>query len=409
MRPRLWLALGLAGLALGAPVAAAGARSGWTDDQLRASMTQTGAELSRHGLLVVAVGDSVASGEGNPDVASKLHAQWQSAQCHRSSLAAPAVAARLFAEATPARPVTLVSTACSGATIRQGLLDSYEGIDKRLGAPLPPQIEVLKLLAHEHPIDALIVSIGANDLKFGDVVKQCAAQAWAWLSCFKWKRLFGASRGETLPEVLSARLGELRADYRALADALAPLVKRVFLVQYFDPTRGADGITCNRILHIKGGILDKARELVIDPLNEEGAAIAKDAGWHYVDGIQAAFGGHGYCTGSDSWIVSARQSVLRLGGGARIAGTLHPNALGAEAIGERIFDSLAQALPVATPAPTPTPEPTPALEPDKSKPVAAGWGVGTGLADVLLAGGLGALYLGRRRLTSSKPPASLEP
>ena len=53
--------------------------------------------------LIVVLGDSVASGEGNPDVPGARGARWQDRRCHRSANAGVAIAARIDSDVRPAR------------------------------------------------------------------------------------------------------------------------------------------------------------------------------------------------------------------------------------------------------------------------------------------------------------------
>ena len=90
-------------------------------------------------LLIVSMGDSYASGEGNPDVpqvmqkipglpvgtlydAPKAGPVWTDIWCHRSKYAGHAQAALELERAAPRSSVTFVSVACSGASVREGLL-----------------------------------------------------------------------------------------------------------------------------------------------------------------------------------------------------------------------------------------------------------------------------------------------
>jgi hypothetical protein len=73
--------------------------------------------------LIVSIGDSVASGEGNPDrpgrllPGSRFRARWESARCHRSSKAGPAQAAFKLESSSPRTTVTFIHLACSGGQI----------------------------------------------------------------------------------------------------------------------------------------------------------------------------------------------------------------------------------------------------------------------------------------------------
>ena len=106
-------------------------------------------------LLVVSIGDSIASGEGNPYATERLvnvdvngneiripkDATWQDERCHRSGVAGPAQAARHLETTSTRTSVTFVHLACSGASIADpipgddladgGLLDPYVGIEPR--------------------------------------------------------------------------------------------------------------------------------------------------------------------------------------------------------------------------------------------------------------------------------------
>ncbi|HEV7720793.1 MAG TPA: hypothetical protein VGO60_05895, partial [Iamia sp.] len=120
-------------------------------------------------LLVVSVGDSVASGEGNPDrldPSDWLAPKWQNAQCHRTSLAGPAQAALRLERRDPHTSITFVHVACSGASITEGLLGAYDGQDPSKGTRLAPQLDQVRDLVGTRPIDAVTVSVGANDAKF---------------------------------------------------------------------------------------------------------------------------------------------------------------------------------------------------------------------------------------------------
>ena len=82
-------------------------------------------DLDAHDLLVVSLGDSVASGEGNPD-GPGIH--WLEKRCHRSLRSGAAQATRAVERGDRHSVVTFVPLACSGATIDAGLLGAYDGV-----------------------------------------------------------------------------------------------------------------------------------------------------------------------------------------------------------------------------------------------------------------------------------------
>ena len=161
-------------------------------------------------LLIVSIGDSYASGEGNPERRGatslgsltiggfpfdvSLNATWaddgvsagypalSTAQgldhqrAHRSTISGPAQAALSIERADDRFSVTFVSLATSGATIDEGLLGPSDGKEPFLSliyelAPLEPQIVHLADIAGNREIDFLVISIGGNDMGFANVVK----------------------------------------------------------------------------------------------------------------------------------------------------------------------------------------------------------------------------------------------
>src|SRR3989442_6314365 len=126
-------------------------------------------------LLMVSIGDSIASGEGNPqkraahsaclvgsrsDCIADLQSQWasdwqvsrttcyvpllsgiqkcstppqwQDQRCHRSSVAGPSLAAKEIEQDDPHTSVTFLHLACSGAGIFEGLIGPYVGQEPQL-------------------------------------------------------------------------------------------------------------------------------------------------------------------------------------------------------------------------------------------------------------------------------------
>uniref|UniRef100_A0A158P7K0 PPM-type phosphatase domain-containing protein n=1 Tax=Angiostrongylus cantonensis TaxID=6313 RepID=A0A158P7K0_ANGCA len=72
---------------------------------------------------VAIIGDSFASGEGNPDVPrhGEKEAQWIDDRCHRSS---KSFASTVFSEIAAVTPTYLTFLACTGATIENGILEA---------------------------------------------------------------------------------------------------------------------------------------------------------------------------------------------------------------------------------------------------------------------------------------------
>jgi lysophospholipase L1-like esterase len=329
--------------------------------------------------LIVALGDSVASGEGNP---APTDPRWASRRCHRSPVAGVEQAARVLGAATSARPagqhyeklpsVTFVNLACSGATIAHGLIRDYRGIEHPAGAPrIPSQIDRVSALIRKP--DVVLVSVGANDIHFGDVVRLCIALPECPQRRFDPDHL---GKGTTADVAVGAALARLRDQYDALGkklNHLAPAANRVFITEYFDPTRGKSGATCHAL--VKGAIsraeLEWAENSVLAPLNDQVAAAVQRNGWQEVGGIATAFSTHGYCTSkTQRWIVKVEESL------ANLAGPLHPNALGQRAIADAIVPQVGGALGLVV---------TPRVEPPGKRDFPWKWiAIGAGVAVVLL-------------------------
>jgi lysophospholipase L1-like esterase len=313
--------------------------------------------------LVVSLGDSVASGEGNPDRAAhfpRREAEWTVPRCHRSRRSGHAIAAHRLAG--PDDPGRVVLLGCSGATIGEGLLKPYEGIapDGRLE---PAQVEALRDLAADRTVDAVLLSIGANDVGFARIVQFCIFNFIG--PC--WEDRFDPEPGKPGPKLpleqhVPLALKALARGYRNLNRVLREVIpaKRVIVVEYFDPTGGPEGENCEMFF---GGVTppesEWARENILRPLNAQILEAADLFGWKLVDGVDERFREHGLCAGSERWVVTARESIFDIGipleGSpfdrrthqallASYKGTLHPNPEGHAALADLIFPVLEEVV-----------------------------------------------------------------
>lgn len=295
--------------------------------------------------LIVAIGDSVAAGEGAPDVFDSGHAVWQSVRCHRSARAAVAQAAKRIEDDDRHSSVTFVHLACSGATVPVGLLGPYAGVEPPDSEPLlEPQVPILNRIGAVRPVDAVLLSVGANDVHFGDMARFCALPS---RDCFDQPlpRGFGGDGVRTLGQTVEDSLRGLGRLYERLVGRISRRIpaSRVHIVEYFDPTRDARGATCERILvSIGAHELEQAQSRVLAPLNAAIARAADEHGWTRVGGVEQLFRNHGYCAREQKWVTTLRRSAEGLGGRlrGRFLGTLHPNPAGYEATSTLISASL---------------------------------------------------------------------
>lgn len=311
-------------------------------------------------LLIVSIGDSFASGQGNPDIPRKgsAPAKWVDKLCARSAFAGPAQAALSIEEADPHTSITFISFACTGARITNGLLEPQ----MRGSIKLEPQMKKLREALKGRNIDALLISIGGNDLGFADLVARCIVD----LNCSKDNKALKQLRDGL--EVLPAR-------YLALNEALIGLqpAMRVFITEYPDMVRNERGELCHRdpwneaLVRMTKDETGWASEEVIRSLNTQVSEAAKRHGWSYVDGVFERFRNHGYCATETQRWVRTFKDARRIQGvdnekceSLRFndlrdclvsSGSLHPNGGGHATYGARLIEELRRAHVTAPPVP----------------------------------------------------------
>ena len=227
-------------------------------------------------LLIVSMGDSYGSGEGNPEKplvqgntffpSIATPALWEDRRCHRSSKAGPAQAALAIERSDPHTSVTFISFACSGATIDarafadtsiwdpytpndwskdrgSGILGSYTGAEppdpSNLNDRVPSQIDQLKTAVGSRHIDALLMSGGGNDAGFGNIATVCVMYG----DCPNHDVLGALDEGpRSLNDRFFQDLASLRVSYDKLAAALADPangldIAKTYITEYVDSVR----------------------------------------------------------------------------------------------------------------------------------------------------------------------------
>jgi lysophospholipase L1-like esterase len=235
-------------------------------------------------ILIAGLGDSFASGEGNPDRPVEFdplrryhnyyplrkansaagNAQWTDTLCHRSLYGQLTRAALQIAVENPQASVTYLDYSCSGAAIDDGILGPQTYVERvsdgdvtgRAARPLQGgnrDGELYRLLRDlcaakpsysrglwrcpdekfRRPLDFLFLSVGGNDLGFSNVV------AWATLrdgTSAELARFFGAT--VSAREFEKRMTKDLPAAYGRLAKALeAALPLYSGGEKVFDPSR----------------------------------------------------------------------------------------------------------------------------------------------------------------------------
>ena len=316
-----------------------------------ASSTQT---VVVQDFLIVSLGDSFASGEGNPDNEDILGPKWQDRRCHRSAFAGPSLAARLIegsdaTERDARTSVTFVHLACSGAKITEGLTGGYLGSEphgrREKTVPLRPQLDELRDIARKREIDAVLVSGGGNDVGFADLITFCIKERNCPTKEIDTAKLdVLPSRRLVLDDAAPLALAQLPARY-ADVDAKLPADlprDRVFIVEYIDATHRTTTELCDKILadQVDRPEIEWAYDNLFSKLNQAVAKAATDHGWRLVTGLAADSATHGYCTGNERWMRQLHEALLA----RNSKGTMHPNREGNAQIGDHIDELLRPAL-----------------------------------------------------------------
>lgn len=320
-------------------------------------------------LVIASIGDSYASGEGNPDEPQRFDTfgfvkrgpVWTDRQCHRSQVSGPSMAANELARVFN-QPLTFIGLSCTGAQTGTGLLRPYDPETDDEHNPLPPQIDQLKSAVGTGKIDLLFVSIGGNDIGFGNLVKNCIIVDGA--------ELIGnagtlcRNKQEVL-DALQTNLEHLPGNYDALAQQLRTMnIGAVLITEYPDPTKGSNGQYCgeggnSRILFMHPETVRWAYNSTIVPLNSAIHTAAAKHGWIVVP-TMAVYERHGYCAKDARWFVTEEESRFiqgpyelgfserdRLPVGSVSAGSIHPNRAGHEAYARQIVSTAMPHLAVA--------------------------------------------------------------
>lgn len=337
--------------------------------------------LSVDNILFVSMGDSYASGEGNPRNVEAFLQQgsagfrpyWDDNGCNRSARGGPAQAALALENASAKTSVTFVYVACSGATVRTGILGP-----QRTAGQSTSQIEQVAVIIGDRTVDLLTLSIGGNDVGFTSLMSTCATTSNCPLSP---ARIGNLTLFPTVQEGVQTLTGRLPASYAAVADCLdggscslasgstvpalqVASAQRVLPTLYPDITRNIDGSACS-YLTIDRPDFQWARDTMLTPSTANPYAyrttsgsmveLATNAGtlngaingtqalgWRPVVGTWGASGesdqGHGVCAGAQAWVFGLTGIF------GFTSGSFHPNVPGQEVLGKQIGEAAKAAL-----------------------------------------------------------------
>jgi lysophospholipase L1-like esterase len=258
-------------------------------------------EISVRDILIAGLGDSVASGEGNPDRAISLSdegfcfrsylgtasaqyyrpsragfkggraceapdslqswqrysALWFNSACHRSLYSYQTRTAVALAVQNPQIAVTYLPLACTGATITEGLFGGQRAREcppaKSAAAcrgTVTAQIDELraaltaaKKRQPERKLDLVLLSIGANDINFSGLVADVIVDTATERALFRRSGLMGS-----VEDSRAALKRDLPQSFGRLREALKPLLggelSHLVYVAYANPTLADGGAPC---------------------------------------------------------------------------------------------------------------------------------------------------------------------
>jgi hypothetical protein len=271
-------------------------------------------------------------GDGGESVRSSSDVGWQEPAAHRSYRSGHSLAAKQVERnaAFGFDRVTFMSFARSGSTIKDGLLgprlDSiplHGRVSLDHWAGNRGQVEEAADALAGRRIDALIISVGLNDLGFSGLVTDSIL--WPGI---------GDRQARIDRAFHKLDNGELKDDFASLASTIRNELhpRRVLLTEYpvrvfrelQDPNNKPCGVLGGKSgLDLNSGEADELGTLGAR-LNVQLREIAAAQGWPLVTGIEAGFDKHGYCA-KDPYYVSAQESCEHQGD---FDGMLHPNAKG---------------------------------------------------------------------------------
>jgi hypothetical protein len=269
-------------------------------------------------------GNRSCEGSGGDDEWNQISARWLNAACHRSLYSYQLRTALALAVENPHIAVTFLPLACSGASIDAGLLNGQAAREINCGVSrcptsVPAQLTRLQGLLEtarkrdpSRHLDALLLTVGANDINFSGLVANVIIDSPAVRGVLARSGLFASVESAT-----AALEQKLPRDFMRLRAALRPLVgdlSRVVYVAYANPALDASGAPCpggrlgfdvhpafgadaERLRRTSNFVQSRFLPALLALATCAGGTICNDESERmtFVDAHQAAFAGHGIC------------------------------------------------------------------------------------------------------------------
>jgi hypothetical protein len=305
--------------------------------------------------LIVGLGDSNGSGEGNPPFI--FH------QCDRSLASYQYQVAQYIEDHDRHSSVTFLFASCSGARTEHLWEFDYIGINPQDGPELPPQLTQVANVMGNRTVDAAIMSIGINNIYFSSMITACVFDEGIPTS--------GAVRPpceaehvdietdssnnvtyssdskapQTLAQATTAALGQLSGAYSTLAGHLQQTIRpaNTFITTYPNNATDEHMSLCNASEGPLPRFADTTWSWLQDTGNQLNLAVTKTSslGWIPVNGIAPKFVGHGYCS-KDSYFVTIGTS--KFGEQGDMNGSYHATLAGQKLSADATQARVCQAL-----------------------------------------------------------------
>jgi hypothetical protein len=324
--------------------------------------------------LIVGLGDSNGSGEGDGP-------PWEYYACSRSAGSNQYQTAQYVEnQVQPHASVTLVLASCSGAKTFNVDSEYYAGTHPAAATSnLPPQLDQVGAVIGSRKLNAVVMSIGVNDIGFGPMMGFCVAldladdftkAEGADTPCQQvgvLQRISGDKAAGTWPTyayypdpqsnislngATVQLLQGLPNAYAGLAIALKKLApQHVFITDYPDFSRNQDGNLCGTT-KLQGLWFPNFTASVWGWLEQVGQSLNSDVnsmagyGWTPITGVPTAFQDHGYCALVGDDFVPMPKALLTLQDPATadVEGTFHPTDAGQTLTAKQTEPSVCQAL-----------------------------------------------------------------
>jgi hypothetical protein len=279
---------------------------------------------------IVNMGDSYAAGEGAPNPSGD---KWQNARSHRSVHSGQALAVKDFRN-NPG----LLNVASSGAGIEDGIYESQLKLGlfekETKAANIPPQIDQVRSWMrqnHHDTINVVLLSIGINEIGFGDLVREYFIQPG------------DLANNSARRARLDSDIKDLKSKYKTMRDKFDARdgfdYDKVIVSRYPNLTHGKSGNLCGKALEIHGlcwgvvealsseaefRIAEAAGEAMNDTIKSVVEGFPGDT-WVIGGDAAAASKNHGLCNCNDPWFNTIGASLAAQGD---VDGSWHPNRTG---------------------------------------------------------------------------------